>query len=76
MSDKKRNIAVIMNAVIWAAVILTVSWITKGAVDKDTGFTITMILVAGWFATNGLITPQTSVRDEIQCLKKMFKKKA
>jgi len=75
MSDKNKAHAIIINALAWAAAILMVSWLTKGAVDAETSFMMTMFLVAGWFATNGLVSGQgLTARQEIECLKNRFKK--
>lgn len=77
MSDNKRGLATIINALAWAGAILLVAWFTKGAVDKETSFMITMFLLAGWFVTNGLVTtPAASAREEIECVKNLFNKKA
>jgi len=49
---------VIANALIWAAIIIATSLLTG---DSEQGSTLMLILLAGWFATQSLITgsPET-----------------
>jgi hypothetical protein len=56
----------ILQALIFAAAILIASLLTK---DSDNGFTITMMIVAGWVATGGL----SGSKREIDCFKARFK---
>lgn len=46
----------IINAIIWATMIVVTSVMISGKVDKKTSFSITMFHIAGWMATNGWTT--------------------
>ncbi len=50
-------IKTIGNAVLWAVVILVVSWVSKNhfGLGNATSYTFTGLLIAGWYATHELI---------------------
>ncbi len=73
MTDKKRTKLILGNALAWAGAILLTAWFTKGAVDKNTSFTITMFLVAGWFMVNGLIMAGSgALKEDMTCIRRRF----
>lgn len=73
--NNKQNKLIIPNALAWAGAILAASYLTKGMADKDTGFMITMFLIAGWFTVNGLLTTgKGSIRKDWACIKRRLGK--
>ena len=56
MSNKKQVSPVIANAVIWAAIILATSLLTGDVLESDKSFMLLILQIAGWFATNGLVS--------------------
>lgn len=75
MKKNKQTILILGNALAWAGAILATSYLTKGTVDSDTSFMITMFLVVGWLTVNGLLTAGTgSVRKDWACIKRRFGK--
>ncbi len=73
MTDKRRKTLILANALAWAGAMLGVSYLTKGTVEPDTSFTMTMGFIAGWMVMNGLITGNSqTVKDEIKACKKLI----
>ncbi len=62
-SIKKR----VINALIWAVVILATAYIMRGSENSEFMF---FILLAGFFATSSLVGTPGSARDELNCLKR------
>ncbi|MHA1543832.1 MAG: hypothetical protein ACTSU8_01710 [Alphaproteobacteria bacterium] len=75
MNKNKQTKLILLNALAWAGAILAASYFTKGLVDKDTGFMITMFLIAGWFTANGFLTAgKGSIQKDWACIKRRLGK--
>lgn len=59
MKIRKLLNPVIANALIWAAIIIAASLLTG---DSEQGNTLMLLLLAGWFATQSLITGSPETR--------------
>ncbi|MCH7807557.1 MAG: hypothetical protein IH995_10560 [Proteobacteria bacterium] len=71
MTNKKQTVLTLTNALAWAGAILATSFLTRGKVDAETSFMLTMFLIAGWFAVNDLLTAGTSsIRRDWACIKR------
>ncbi len=73
MTGKKPTTLILGNALAWAAAILGTAYFTRGTVDKDTSFMITLFLITGWFTVNGLLTARSgATRKGLACIKKRY----
>lgn len=75
MNKNKQTILILGNALAWAGAMLAAAYFTKGMVDKETSFMITLFLIAGWVTANGLLTAgKGSIRRDWACIKKRLGK--
>ena len=63
MKTRKTLEPVIANAIIWAAIIIASSLLTG---ESGPGETMPLLLIAGWFATQGLVT-ETRRSRQAEC---------
>jgi len=68
MTDRKTSKKLIANAVIWAAMMIAVSHLTKGSENSQF---IVMLMIMGWFGTQNLISPSNATA-ECAALRRMF----
>ena len=75
MTNGKKTNPVIGNAIIWASLMIATSLILAGAADVEAGqkSTIMILQIAGWFATNQMLTKGgNSAKAEWACLRRRF----
>ena len=70
MSNQKNGKILIGNAIIWAAVMIAVSLLTKG--HENSQF-ISLLMILGWFSTQSLmLSPKKALAAECAMLRRMF----
>ena len=75
MTNKKRNALLLINALIWAGVILAPFWFNADAPEPDTRKNVMLLPIIGWFGINLLLTGGTaSIRLDWAYLKRWFGK--
>jgi hypothetical protein len=55
MTNKKKYNPVIANAIVWAALIIVTSLLLADAIDSQKSWFLTLLQIAGWFATNLIV---------------------
>ncbi len=74
MTEKKNGTAIVINALVWATLMLATSYLLKDAITDQKNM-LMMLHIGGWFITNGLLTNGgRSAREELACIRKKFSK--
>ena len=76
MTEKKNGTAIVINALVWATLMLATSYLLKDAASDNQSFTIILFHISGWFVTNGLLTNDgRSAKEEWACIRRKFGKR-
>lgn len=70
MNKKKNGKLLIGNAIIWAAMMIAVSLLTKGSENSQL---INLLMILGWFSTQSLmVSPKEAVAADCAVLRRIF----
>lgn len=72
MTNKQTATSNIVNALIWAAIILAASYLIK---DEKVASTMLFVLIGGFVATSSLISGSgASLREEVSCMMRRLRR--
>lgn len=70
MNNQKNGKLLIGNAIIWAAIMIAVSLLTKG--NENSQF-INLLMIVGWFSTQSLmVSPKEAMAADCAIIRRLF----